>query len=440
MKDWNILLSDIVAKRWKDPSTGKSAIVPFETIYLSENLDGQEADLVSPLKLGKRLAVVSDTNTIDAMGSRVARSLRSISTVDEIVLPAEDLSCDEITIENVRKLTRHDDGVVAVGSGVVSDLCKHATYLDGKPFVTFGTAASMNGYAASTASVTLKNGFKTSVTSHAPRGIFLDLTVSAAAPNYLSAAGLGDCLCRSTAQIDWWASHRLFDTFYSSTPYILQKDDENNMLDSAAGLASGEVNAVGNLHRVLTLCGLGVCFTGVSNHGSMGEHQVSHWIDMFAGKFHPGSLHGQQVGIASIIIARLQQKILAMETLPELKPTGIDESAILKRYGSEIGRFCITECQKKALDSDGIKNLNQKLHELWPALRCELNSFAIHPDKMTEVLAASGGPIDADGLGLDRKIFRNAVKYAREIRGRWSFLDLADDLMILDQFLEEEGL
>ena len=51
---------------------------------------------------------------------------------------------------------------------------------------------------------------------------------------------------------------------------------------------------------VLTLCGLGVCFTGVSHHGSMGEHQVSHWIDMFAGKGHPGTTHGQQVGVASL--------------------------------------------------------------------------------------------------------------------------------------------
>lgn len=440
MRDWNYLLSDIVAKRWKDPSTGRSAVVPFETIFLSENLDGQEADLVSPLNLGKRLAIVSDTNTIDAMAGRIARSLRSIATIDEIVLPAEDLGCDESTIENVQKLTRYADGVVAVGSGVISDLCKHATYLDGRPFVTFGTAASMNGYAASTASVTLKNGFKTSVPSHAPRGIFLDLSISAAAPNYLSAAGLGDCLCRSTAQIDWWASHRLFDTFYSSTPYILQKNDEHEMLSSAAGLARGDVKAVGHLHRVLTLCGLGVCFTGVSNHGSMGEHQVSHWIDMFAGKFHPGSLHGQQVGIASIVIARLQQKILAMETLPEFNPLKIDDDAILRRYGNEIGKYCIAECRKKAFDSDGAKNFNRKLHELWPTLRCELKNFAVPPDEMEAALKASGGPIDADGLGLDRKIFRDSIKYAREIRGRWSFLDLADDLSILDQFLEEEGL
>ncbi|MEY3596352.1 MAG: hypothetical protein RL543_305, partial [Pseudomonadota bacterium] len=43
-------------------------------------------------------------------------------------------------------------------------------------------------------------------------------------------------------------------------------------------------------------------------------------------------------------------------------------------------------------------------------------------------------------LGLPRPVWRDALKYAREIRGRWSFLDLADDAGLLDPFLEEEGL
>jgi glycerol-1-phosphate dehydrogenase [NAD(P)+] len=115
-------------------------------------------------------------------------------------------------------------------------------------------------------------------------------------------------LCRPTAQIDWWASHRLFDTFYSATPYSLMADDEPKMIASAGDLARHGVAANGHLQRVLMLCGFGVNFTGVSHHGSMGEHQVSHWIDMFTGKDHPGTTHGQQVGVASLAIARLQNE------------------------------------------------------------------------------------------------------------------------------------
>jgi glycerol-1-phosphate dehydrogenase [NAD(P)+] len=61
-------------------------------------------------------------------------------------------------------------------------------------------------------------------------------------------------------------------------------------------------------------------------------------------------------------------------------------------------------------------------------------------DTMRAALVEAGGPIDADTLGLPRPVWRDALKYAREIRGRWSFLDLADDAGLLDPFLEEEGL
>ena len=174
MTDWNALISDVVAGNWKDPSTGKAAIVPFETIRIEETLDGGEADVLAPLKLGKRLAVVCDINTVEAMGRRVAKHLKGLGTVDEIVLPST-LECDEPTIALVQEKTRHADAIVAVGSGALSDTCKYATFKDGRKYATFGTAASMNGYAASTASVTLDNGYKTSLPAHAPRGIFLDL-------------------------------------------------------------------------------------------------------------------------------------------------------------------------------------------------------------------------------------------------------------------------
>lgn len=437
MRDWNELISEVVAGDWTDPETGKQAKVPFKTILLAETLDGGAADVAAPLKLGRRLAVVSDTNTVEAMGRRVAKELKALGAIDEIIMPGN-MECDELTIAAVQEKTRHADALIAVGSGALSDTCKYATFKDGRPYATFGTAASMNGYAASTASVTLANGYKTSLPAHAPKGIFLDLKVSADAPTWLSAAGLGDCLCRSTAQIDWWASHRLFGTFYSPVPYVLQKDDEAPMLKAASGLATHDVAANGHLHRVLTLCGLGVCFTGISHHGSMGEHQVSHWIDMFAGPAHPGTTHGQQVGVASLAIARLQSELLKLDRVPRIKPTHIVEAEFIDRYGAEIGSMCYAEAKKKAFDRKGADEFNAKLADLWPQLREELQAFAMDPAEMEKALKDAGGPISATEMNLPRKIWRDAMKYARDVRNRWSFLDLADDAGLLDDFLSRD--
>jgi glycerol-1-phosphate dehydrogenase [NAD(P)+] len=436
-KNWNALIEDVVAGRWVDPATGKPITLPFETIEIAETLEDREAELVGLLGLGKRLAVVSDTNTLEAMGRRVARALRAIAAIDEIVLP-DDLSCDEPSIEMLRERTRHADGIVAVGSGVVNDLCKHASFLNGRAYAVFGTAASMNGYGASTASVTLRSGLKTSIPSRAPRGIFIDLGVSAEAPSWLSAAGLGDSLCRPTAQIDWRASHVLFGTPYTNAPFDLQAADEPRMIAHASGLARHDTEALGHLHRVLTLCAFGVCLAGSSHPGSMGEHQISHWIDMFAGNDHPGTTHGQQVGVASLFMARLQHCLLRRDAPPIVRPTTVDEVAIRARYGAELAPLCIAEMKKTALDRAAADALNAKLEALWPTLRQELLGMALRIETMESALRAAGGPTTADELGLPQKVWRDAIRHAREIRGRWSFLNLAADADLLDDCIEEQ--
>ncbi len=438
MADWNSLIREVIAGEWRDPETGKAAEMPFETIRLEEDLEGGGADMVGPLKLGKRLAVISDHNTHEAMGKRIAKELKALGTVDEIIMPS-DTHCDEPTIALMQDKSRHADGLIVVGSGSLSDVVKYATFKDGRKYVSFPTAASMNGYAAGTASVTLNNGYKTSLPAHAPRGIFIDLKVNAAAPAWLPAAGLADSLCRPTAQVDWWAAHRLFDSFYSKTPYTLVAEDEPRMIASAAGLAKHDIAAQGHLHRVMILSGFGNCFTGSSHAGSMGEHQVSHWIDMFAGKQHPGSIHGQQVGVATLAIARLQKEMLNMARAPKIKPTHLVEDEFITRYGRHLGPLCFAEAQKKAFDARGAAAFNAKIERLWPELREELAAFMIDPTEMQKIIASAGGPTTASELGLSISVWRDAMKYGRDIRNRWSFLDLADDCGLLDEFLAQDA-
>jgi glycerol-1-phosphate dehydrogenase [NAD(P)+] len=437
MTDWNEGFDDIIKGRWRDPDTGKAAKVGFDVIRIEVDLDGGAADVVAPLKIGKRIAVVSDTNTHEAMGRRVAKELKALGTIDDIVFPG-DTHCDEPTIADMTEKTRHADAIVVVGSGSLSDTVKYATFKDGRSYVSFATAASMNGYAAGTASVTLANGYKTSLPAHAPKGVFVDLKVNAAAPKWLPAAGLADSLCRPVAQVEWWSAHRLLDTHYSNTPYALLEKDEPEMIKTAADLAKGSVGANGWLYRVMVMSGFGNVISGASHAGSMGEHQVSHWIDMFAGRDHPGSKHGQQVGVASIALARLHQHLFALDKPPRVKPTQIAAKDFTARYGEGIGAMMFAEAQKKALDVKGAAAFNERLAEVWPELCAECRAFMIEPDELRRIIASAGGPTTATELGLPVSVWRRAMKYARDVRNRWSYLDLADDAGLLDEFLSND--
>jgi glycerol-1-phosphate dehydrogenase [NAD(P)+] len=437
MARWTSLIDDMVAGRWTNPETGKLGTVPYKMVVIEERLDGAEAALVAKLGFSGRLAVVSDQNTHDVMGARIESALRKIASVDSVVL--DHPHADE---ENVALLTdrvRHADAVVAVGSGTINDLCKYVTALDGRPYCVFGTAPSMNGYTSTTASITQASGLKVSKPAHAPKGVFIDLTVNAAAPTYLIASGFGDCLVRSVAQVDCWLSRSLMGTYYSELPFQIEMPDEAELMKRAAGLAKGDIEAVGYLHRVLTLCGFGVSFTGTTNHGSMGEHQISHYIDCFAGDRHPGTLHGQQVGVASLTMARLQAKILASDTPPIVSATKIDEAGMRRRFGDAAAKICRAEMEQKALDPAGADALNAKLESIWPELRAELIEFTVPVQVMHDALASARGPTTAAELGLNVEFYREAVCHAREIRKRYSALDLAADAGMLEQFAAGEG-
>lgn len=434
--NWTALIDDLVAGRWINPLTGAAVKVPYDSIVIEDSLEGREAELVAALKLGDRLALVADEATYEAMGARVAKALRELGPVETVVL--DHPHADMAEVRSLTEKLRGFDAVVAVGSGTVNDLCKYVTGLDDRRYCVFATAASMNGYTSSTASLTLDSGLKVSLPSHTPAGFFVDLKVSAAAPPYLAASGFADCLARSVAQTDWWMSHRLLGTAYFQEPYTIQAADEIELNKRAGNLPKGDIEAMGYLYRVLTLCGLGISFTGVSHHGSMGEHQISHYIDCFAGARHPGSLHGQQVGIAALSMARLQQQMLAADHPLSVHATQIDVADMRRRFGAEVALQCEAELKQKAFDRDGAIAFNRKLEDAWPELRRELSAFTIPVDEMKRLLSAAGGATTAAELGVPVEFYREAIVHCREMRNRFSFLDIAADAGTLEAFAQGE--
>lgn len=430
---WNDLIDEVTSGRWLDPDTGRAVDVPFRNILIGDGLADQARDLLDAVMPASNYGVVCDAATAAAMGDRIAKVLGSKAQLFILDHP----HADEGQVAALQALTAGVESLVAVGSGTINDLCKYATYLDGRAYSVFATAPSMNGYTSSTASITLHSGLKTTQKAHAAKGVFIDIGVSAAAPQYLIGAGLGDSLCRPTAQIDWYFSHRMFSTRYATSPYVLQEADEAELLTRTAGLGRRDHDAVGYLQRLMTLAGLGIAVVGMSHPGSMGEHQISHWIDSFAGKRHPGTVHGQQVGVASVTMARLQARILAMESAPRVKPYIPDEADIRARYPAAAVEDCLAACRAKTMDSEAAARFNDKLERLWPELRSALSPMALNPDDMAVHLRAAGGGATYEEIGMERDLYVEALIRCREMRDRYSMLDLAADMGILEDFIEE---
>ena len=423
-------ITAILEGRYADPDGGPPLAVRTKSVMIADSLGGIETDLVMALDFGRTLAVVSDARTREALGERVERALSSAVAVISVVLPRRP-HADIETVARLRQATVGADALIAVGSGTINDLCKYAAAEDKKPYAVFGTAPSMNGYASVNAAITV-NGLKKTLPAVAPSGVFLDLGVLAAAPRRLILSGLGDSLCRSTAQTDWLLAHLLFDRPYREAPFALLAEDEDALFGEPEALLAGDLEAMGRLARTLALSGFGMTICGGSYPASQGEHLISHYMEMLAPKDWPEAYHGEQIGVTTLTMARLQERMLA-DDRPRVAPTTVTEADVKARFGPGLGGACWQEFVRKRLDAAAAAALNQRLAETWDDIRERLFAVRRPSSALHETLRRVGAPTVVEDLGWSRDFYNHAVRHAREIRDRYTFLDLAGDSGAFDR-------
>lgn len=432
MSEYGGVIDDLVAARWRDPGTGTLQGIPIEDIEIAESFAGREAELVRARHGGRSITVVHDAFTRAALGGRVLEALSRDGPVEEFVWAKP--RCTPEGVAELQAATAGAEALIAVGSGTISDSCKYATFLDGREYSAFATSP-MNAYTTPTASVS-SGGFKQSITCHFPKGVFFDLEVIARCPPRLISAAFADVICRTTAQVDWLLSHLLLGTPYSETAYTLLSYDEDAMVANAAALLRGEPQALARLTRVSAIMGLGTSFTGTTHVGSMAEHMISHAIDMFAGAAHPGTSHGEQVGVASLTMSALQNAILNADRPPVLSPTRIPRARLESDYGPEAAAMMSEQTARKAFDAQSAAAMNERLAGEWDGLRARLGAVMRPTAELHDALAAAGCQLTGADLGLPSALYRRLVRDARYIRDRFTMLDLADDSGRLEPFVE----
>jgi glycerol-1-phosphate dehydrogenase [NAD(P)+] len=419
-------IAALLAGTYPDPETGAPLAAEARAIAIEDTLDGAEQELIAALGLGHRLALVSDVDTHAALGARVARALAPRFAVQEVILDRAPHADTATLARLTAALDPATDAVIAIGSGTLNDLSKLAALALGRPQLVFATAPSMNGYTSLSASLT-QDGVKRSIRAATPVAAFFDLGVLAAAPARLIRAGLGDSLCRPTAQADWLLAHLLLDQPYRAAPFALLAADEAALFARAPGLVTGDRVALRHLARTLVLSGFGMTLCGGSYPASQGEHLISHYLDMMRPAAVPDALHGEQIGVCTLVMAALQASILALPS-PRVRPSQITRDAILAHFGPALGAQCWLELAPKLLTPARADALNARLATHWPTLRAALAAVTLPAPQLSSILASTGAPLTPTDLSWPDPAFASAVTHARAIRNRFTFLDLAADL------------
>lgn len=388
---------------------------PPALVEIASGLQNNIADIVTKLDYGVKFVIVSDENTHKILGQKAEKALSSFNP-QSIILKSG--IADDKSVSKVSSKIGQCDLVIAIGSGTINDICKYASFQMNKPYIVFCTAPSMNGYSSANASITV-GGHKKTLKAHLPKAIFMDLDILANAPVRLIRSGLGDSICRPTAQADWLLSHLLLDTPYNSKPFDMLKPLEQDLFENSEALVNGDLPAIELLAQTLILSGFGMYMCNGSYPASQGEHMIAHTMEMAFDDL-PHNYHGEQIGVTTLIMADIIQKHLS--NCPILKQP-LDEQQILQFFGKNTGKQCLSEYREKLLTSKQLDATNHKISLKWDDITQKISNILIKRDRLETTLKNASAPISTGDLAWDKDNFDKSVRFAKYSRNRFTFLD-----------------
>jgi glycerol-1-phosphate dehydrogenase [NAD(P)+] len=395
--------------------------------------------------------VVADENTLRVAGEEVLRRLEEagVALVEPYVFPARPaLYAEYANIERlVRSLREHDAVPVAVGSGTLNDVAKRAAHECERPYLCVGTAASMDGYTAFGASIE-KDGRKQTLECPAPRVVVADVDVLVAAPERMTASGYADLLGKVTAGADWLVADALEVEEIDPTGWSLVQDHLRGWISDPAALRAGDEEAMDGLIEGLVMSGLAMQAYQSSRTASGAEHQFSHlWEGEGLGRHDdPPLSHGFKVGVASIAIAALYERILQrdlgdldVEEMQASWPTvGEVESRVREAHAiPELEEAAVKQSLAKHVSPEALGERLTLLRERWPGLRRKLTGQLVPAQELSGMLRDAGCPTSPEEIGLSREDLRATYSRARTIRSRYTVLDLAAETGIFDDCVNE---
>jgi glycerol-1-phosphate dehydrogenase [NAD(P)+] len=357
----------------------------------------------------RRLLLVADSHTYPAAGETAERALRGIGAdVKTIVFTGAEVVADASHVLRVLLAAGGADlTFLAVGSGTITDIVRFVSHRTGCSFIAIPTAPSVDGYTSIGAPL-IVDGVKTTADAHAPLAIFADLATLTAAPQQMIAAGFGDMLGKHTSVADWRLARLLWDLPFDESIAQRSLRAVRGCEERAGEIAAASADGVRSLMEALIESGYCMLDFGSSLPASGSEHHFSHFWEMkLLREGRPAILHGAKVGVATILVAGLYERILhlsrdqAAALLKVSRLPGREEEMqrIRSAYGSLAPDVIATQAPFLDMSEHDYARLKQKIQDHWGDIQ-EIARQVPGPSRIAALLRAVGGPANVAALGL----------------------------------------
>lgn len=335
------------------------------------------------------------------------------------------------------------DMILAVGSGVVNDICKVVAKATGRPSAVVGTAPSMDGYASNNAAMEM-NHVKVSLYTAVPEGILLDTDLLARAPVRMLWAGLGDMVAKYIAVCEWRIANLIIDEYYCEDVAALMRAALNKIMAASDGIVKRDPDAIGAVAEGLVLAGIGMAYAGISRPASGLEHYFSHMWEMMAlerGK--PYDLHGIQVGIGTVLTLKIYEKLLTVtpdRARAEAHMRAFDRAKwaaqVRRIFGGTAGHIIAIEDQVHKNDPAAHAARLNRIIEHWEDIKAIVREELPDIRWLCGIMASTGMPMAPADIGVPDDDVIDAYLGSRDIRDKYLSCSVIWDLGIEDEFVD----
>lgn len=365
------------------------------------------------------------------------------------------LHSDFAEVEQIRLHLRYDKTAVALGSGKICDVTKHACFEYEQetglhiPFIVVQTANSVVAFGSGMATIT-KDGVKRTWPSRLPDALLLDAHILRDAPFEYTVGGVGDLSVIAVSFGDWSLGARLDMATYVPAAFDVLADVRNLLFSEASAFAARSADGMITLGKLGILGGFAMTLAGQSSPMSGYEHVVSHMLDMVATHSHrPVASHGCQCGLSTIVCAIAWQKLLA-EFRPE--QVNIDNCFPSTEEMEQRIRSIFDEIDPSGAASNECWQSYRKKLEKWHKARAHFEAFLQNwsqershlaellntPEVVVQGLAQAHHPLRYEEIGIPEQQVRWAFKNGHLMRDRFSIADVLNFTGQLDdQFVED---
>ena len=273
---------------------GKTHTLETTACVIDDNAVGQMEKYLG----NKNVAIFCDENT-----EKFAAALPFYKKEICLVFPGNAHATEVQTECGERFITeKRPDILVACGSGSLHDITRYCANAAGLPFVSYPTAASVDGFMSGIAAMTW-HGQKLSFASTPPAAVFADPRISGKAPARLTASGVGDVLGKYTSLFDWHLSHLLTGEYECPNIVALTEAALEGVLDALKNKEKITVqDYTCRVLEALLVSGLAMQLTGNSRPASAAEHHMSHLWEMAVINGKTEALHGEQVAVGTLAV------------------------------------------------------------------------------------------------------------------------------------------